>query len=131
MDFRYPRLFAIVFPLSHTYFHKNDFQQRFLFRTFLIKTSIVAVTYLLQLIKRYIKLPPRRALFRLIKNMLETNKSRAIASLFICSWAILLHYNVNAISNSDLYKDSLIGRSQTQTSYSFFGANIGRRSRSP
>jgi hypothetical protein len=53
--------------------------------------------------------------------MLQSNTSRALASLAIVVWAGALHYNVKSISESDLYKNSDIGKSASASvSFSLF-----------
>ena len=50
--------------------------------------------------------------------MLQSNTSRAVASIAIVLWAGALHYNIQSITQSDAYKNSKIGKSAS-TSFSF------------
>ena len=43
--------------------------------------------------------------------MLQSNASRAVASIAIVLWAGALHYNIQSITQSDAYKNSKIGKS--------------------
>ena len=53
--------------------------------------------------------------------MLQSNASRAVASIAIVLWAGALHYNIQSITQSDAYKNSKIGKSaSTSVSFSLF-----------
>jgi hypothetical protein len=53
--------------------------------------------------------------------MLQSNTSRAVASIAIVLWAGALHYNIQSITQSDAYKNSKIGKSaSTSVSFSLF-----------
>ena len=64
--------------------------------------------------------------------MLQSNSSRAFASLALVVWAAGLHHNVQTISQSEEYKNSAIGQSASSSvSFSLFSGSSKSASTKP
>ncbi|CAL6286617.1 unnamed protein product [Bathycoccus prasinos] len=64
--------------------------------------------------------------------MLQSNSSRAFASLALVVWAAGLHHNVQSISQSEAYKNSAIGQSASSSvSFSLFSGSSESASTKP